>query len=255
MDVISKPEVESKFPDCVVMKLHLQAKSEAPKASPLLGLGNTQLTTYPKEFDLSLTINFSGEQEIKVPGGNRLGLPGGRATFGVRRGQLQFVLQNCKLPLEKITLLKPFKVSIAVERQKTKSNEIQAGAASTSLSIGAKATEGSTEKITVEVFQVKKIGSEDKPAWVFEAYGDRTILEGMLTETPLGIFQIDALPCEIAADFMVRGEDVQITWGRIGQVENIHRNKLAVIERAIALRYIKQMVESAPICQGRWRHG
>ena len=255
MNVISKPEVESKFPDCVVMKLHLQAKSEAPKASPLLGLSKAQVTAHPKEFDLSLTISFSGEQEIIVPGGTRLGLPGGRATFGVRRGQLRFVFQNCKLPLEKTTLLKPFKVSIAVERQKTKSNEIQAGAASNSPSIGAKATEGSTEKITVEVFQVKKIGSEDKPTWIFETYGDRTVLEGMLTEAQLGTLQIDELPCEIAADFIVRGDDIQITWGRIGQVDNIHRNKLAVIERAIALRYIKPMVESAPICQGRWRHG
>jgi hypothetical protein len=255
MDVTSKPEVESKFPDCVVMKLHLQAKSEAPEASPWFGLSKIQVTTQPQEFDLSLTINFSGEQEIVVPGGTRLGLPGGRATFGVRRGQLRFLLRNCKLPLEKTTLSKPFKVSIAVERQKTKSNEIQAGAASNAPSIGAKATEGSTEKITVEVFQVKKIGSEDNPAWTFEAYGDRTILEGMLTEELLGTLQIDEIPCEVAADFMVRGEDVQITWGRIGQVENIQRNKLALIERAIALRYIKPIVESAPICQGRWRHG
>ncbi|MBW4490428.1 MAG: hypothetical protein KME12_21830 [Trichocoleus desertorum ATA4-8-CV12] len=159
------------------------------------------------------------------------------------------------MPLEKTTLLEPFKVSIAVERQKTKSNEIQAGAASNAPSIGAKTTEGSTEKITVEVFQVKKIGSEDKPAWIFEAYGDRPILEGMLTEALLGSLQVDELPCEIAADFIVRGEDVQITWGQIGQVKNIHRNKLAVIERAIALRYIKPIVESTPICQGGWRHG
>lgn len=254
MDVSPKPQVENKFPDCVAMKLHLRAKSEAPKAS-LLSRLSKQVTTHPQEFDLSLTVNFSGEQEIIVPGGTRLGLTGGRATFGVRRGQLRFVLQNCKLPLEKTSLLEPFKVSLQVERQKTKSNETQAGAASNSLSIGAKATEGSTEKITLEVFQVKKIGSEDKPAWIFEAYSDRTILEGALTETLLGAFQIDEFPCEITADFIVRGDDVQITWGRIGHVENIYRNKLAVIERAIALRYIKPMVESAPICQGRWRHG
>lgn len=255
MDVSLESQVKSEFPDCVVMKLHLQAKSEAPNTSPLLGLHRTRVATHPAELDLGLTINFSGEQEIEVPGGTQLGLPGGRVTFGVRRGQLRFIFQNCRLPLEKTALLQPFKVSIQVEKQKTKSNEIQAGAASNSPNIGAKATEGSTEKITVEVFQVKKIGSEDKPAWIFEAYGDRTILEGTLTETLLGTLQVDELPCDIAADFMVRGDDVQITWGRIGQVKNIHRNRLAVIERAIALRFIRPMVESAPICQGRWRHG
>ncbi|MBE9182421.1 hypothetical protein IQ268_28130 [Oculatella sp. LEGE 06141] len=234
------------------MKLHLQVKSESPKTSSLFRLGKAEVVNPPGELDLRLTIAFGGEQEIQIPGGSRLG---GRATFGVRRGQLRFVFQKCKLPLEKTVLLNPFRVSIDVERQKTKSNEIQAGAALDSRSIGAKASEGSVEKTTVEVFQVKKVGSEDNPAWIFEAYGNRTVLEGMLRETLLGTLQVAELPCEIAADFTVRGDDVQITWGQIGQVENIHRNRLALIERAIALRYIKPMVESAPICQGRWKHG
>lgn len=226
MNVSPEPQVESKFPDFVAMKLHLQAKSEDPQALSLVKSNKTQVTAHPQEFDLSLTISFRGEQEIVVPGGTRLGLPGGRATLGIKRGKLQLTLQNCKLPLEKTTLLEPFKAS----------------------------------------FQVEKIGSEDKPAWIFEAYGDRPILEGMLTEIPLGTLQVDELPCEITADFMVRGEDVQITWRQIEQedvhyywarrkVEKIHRNKLAVIKRAIALRYIKPMVESAPLCQERWEHG
>jgi len=168
MNVSPEPQVESKFSDCVAMKLHLQANSEDPKAL-LPKLNKTQVTAHPKEFDLSLTISFSGEQEIVVPGGTRLGLPGGWATVGIKRGQLRLTLQNCKLPLEKTTLLEPFKASITVETQKTKSSAIQAGAASNAPSIGAQATEGSTEKTTVEVFQVEKIGSEDKPAWIFEA--------------------------------------------------------------------------------------
>lgn len=253
MTTSTEPQVESKFPDCVVMKLHLEEK--APKISPVFRVSNTGVASRPEELDLSLTINFSGEQEIEVPGGKRLGLPGGRATFGVKRGQLRFVFQNCKLPLEKTALSKPFNVSIGVERQKTRSSEIHAEAALDNRSIGASASEGLTETATVEVFQVKKIGSEDKPAWIFEAYGDRTLLEGMLVETLLGTIQIDESPCEITADFTVRGEDVLITWGQVGSVKNIHRNKLALIERAIALRYIKPMVEAAPICQGRWIHG
>ncbi|MBD2067346.1 hypothetical protein H6F93_07355 [Leptolyngbya sp. FACHB-671] len=255
MDAISELQVSSRFPDCVVMKLHLQESPDTSKTSSLLTSGNTKIATHPREIDLSLTINFSGEQEIEIPGGTRLGLLGGRATFGVRRGQLRFLFQNCKLPLEKIALSKPFKVSIEVEKQRTKSNEIQAGVALDTRNVGAKATEGLAEKVTVEVFQVKKIGSEDKPAWVFEAHGDRIVLEGTLKETLLGILQIADLPCEINADFTVRGDDVEITWGQIGQVKNINRNKLALIERAIALRYLKPMVEASPICQGRWQHG
>lgn len=111
-----------------------------------------------------------------VPGGKRLGLPGGQATLGVRRGQLRFILQNCTMPLEKTDLLTPLKASIAVEQQKTRSSELQLGA-STAFNLAPKVGRGSSEKATVEVFQIKNTGSEEHPAWVFESYDDRRILE------------------------------------------------------------------------------
>ena len=261
MDLIPEPQVESRFPDCVVMKLHLKASADDSRASPRLGFAETEIATrlvatHPQELDLSLTISFSGEQEIEVPGGKRLGLPGGRATFGIKRGELRFVLKNCKLPLEKIALSKPFKVLIEVERQQTKSSELQVSAVPDSKSMSAKAAAGSAEKTTVEVFQVKKIGSENNPAWVFEAYGnDYVVLEGLLKEARLGVLQVIALPCEMIADFKVRGEDIHLTWGQMGRVKNIHRNTFALIERGIALRYIKPLVESSSLCAARWQHG
>ncbi len=252
---MTEPEVTSRFPDCVVMKLHVKAGADNSTPSLLFGVAEPIVATQLKELDLSLTINFSGEQEIKVPGGKILGLPGGRATFGIRRGQLRFGFQNCKLPLEKISLSKPFKVSVAVEHLKNRSNEFQLGATPTAVNLGPKIVRGSTEKATVEVFQVKKSGAEDNPCWFFEAYDTRSVLEGTLTETLLGILHVVNRPCELKADFTVRSEDVRITWGQIGQARNIHRNQLAVIERAIVLRYIKPMIEASPLCEGRWRHG
>jgi len=165
MDVIPEPQVESRFPDCVAMKLHLRAIAPPQPA----GFIQPGVATQPKDIDLSLTVNFSGEQEIEVPGGKRLGLPGGRATFGVRRGELRFTLHNCNLPLEKISLSKPFKVSIEVERQQSRSSELQAGVSLDNRSVGANVTQGSAEKMMMEVFQVKKVGSEEHPAWIFEA--------------------------------------------------------------------------------------
>lgn len=254
MDPSSQPNVENRFPDCVAMKLHCQAKTETPQTSPLIGVSPTTATADPKEIDFSLTIVFGGEQEIEVPGGKRLGLPGGRAKFGIKRGKLRFNLEKCKLPLEKITLSNPLKPSILVERQNTRSGELQAGIAATS-SLGIKGTQGVTEKATQEFFQVKKVGSEEKPSWIFEAYDARTVLEGTLTEALLGTLEINEFPCAVTADFTAQGDDIRLTGGQIGQAKDIHRNKLAQIERAIALRYIKQIVEAAPICQGRWRHG
>lgn len=262
MNEMPDPQVTSRFPDCVVMKLHVKVCADDSTLSPLFGVAQPAVATHLKELDLMLTINFSGEQEIEVPGGKPLGLPGGRARFGIRRGQLRFDFQNCKLPLEKTALLQPFKVSIPVEQQKSKSSEIQLGLTASpegliSVNVGPKIARSSAEKVTTEVFQVKKSGSEDNPSWIFEAidHDARRILEGALVETPLGVLHLLERSCGLKADFTVRGEDVKITWGQIGQASNINRNKLAVIERAIALRYIKPMVEASPLCEGRWRHG
>ncbi|MDA0673151.1 MAG: hypothetical protein O3C67_05525 [Cyanobacteria bacterium] len=249
-----EPEITSRFPDCVAMKLHLTAPAPVPKPSPLSRLVTTEVAAPPQTVDLSLTISFSGEQEVEVPAGRKLGLPDGRATFGIRRGQLRFEFGNCKLPLEKTALLKPFNVSMTVEQQQTRASEVQAGIKPSERSLSAKHTEGMAEKVTVDVFQVKKLGSEENPAWVFDAYGERNVLDGLLKETLLGALNIDCLPCTLTASFTARGEDIRITWGEVGLTKNIHRNKLAVIERAIVLHYLKPLLESQPLCQGRWCH-
>ena len=254
MDEIAKPKVTSRFPDCVVMKLHLQTPAPEPQPS-FARVVSTEVAASPHDVDLSLTISFSGEQEVEVPAGKKLGLPEGRATFGIRRGQLRFELNNCKLPLEKTALLKPFKVSMAVEQQQTRASEMQAGLKPGERSLSAKRTEGVAEKATVDVFQVKKIGSEENPAWVFDAYGERNVLDGLLKETLLGALNIDNRPCTLTATFTARGEDIRLTWGELGLTKNIHRNKLAVIERAIVLRYLKPLLEIEPLCEGSWHHG
>ncbi len=255
MDEIAKPETTSRFPDCVAMKLHCNPSAPVPNPSPFAGFVTTEVATSPQDIDLSLTISFSGEQEIEVPAGKKLGLPEGRATFGIRRGQLRFELGNCKLPLEKTALSKPFKVSMEVEQQRTRTRETQTGLKPSEFSLGTNQAQELAEKATVEVFQVKKIGSEENPAWVFDAYGERKVLDGLLKETLLGALNIDNLPCTLTATFTARGEDIRITWGELGLTKNIHRNKLAVIERAIVLRYLKPLLETEPLCIGSWHHG
>lgn len=251
MDRIPQPQVESKFPDCVTMKLHLEVEA----GSTAIGFVGAGMATHPTEMNLSLTINFSGEQEIEMPGGKRFGLPEGRARFGIKRGELRFIFEKCSLPLETTALLQPFKVSIPVEQQQTRANEIQAAAALETRSIGAKISRGSSEKVTIDVFQVKKTGADDRPGWIFEAYGDRSILEGALQKTLLGVLSVMECPCELSASFTVRGDDIRLTWGKYGLTNDIHQNKLAVIERAIVVRYLKPLIEAEPICSGRWQHG
>ena len=210
-------------------------------------------SSVPKDLDLHLTISFSGEQEIEVPGGILLGFQKGRATFGIRRGQLRFHLTNCTLPLETCGFSNPLPISVEVEQQRTQSREIQGGVAPNP-NVGTKAVEGATEKQTKTLFQVKKLGAEDAPAWVFESRDDSNVLEGEVKEALLGILKVLGCPCEMKATFTVRGEDVKMTWGSVGN-RIISRNFWAAYERAVILRYIKPLVEESLVSEGRWQYG
>lgn len=233
---LPEPQIENRFPHSVEVRLHFRAVSES-------------------NIELSLTINFNSEQEIQVPGGKPLGLPGGKVTFGIRRGDLKFTLLNCALPLEQIVLLKPFEICIEIEQQQTQSREVQSSLTLASQSLGTKSSMISGEKSSLKKFQVKCTGGEDSPRWIFESHDDYTTLEGLLKQTQLGIICIKECPCEVKAIFTVRGEDIRITWGKIGLTNNINRNKLAIIERIIALRYLKSIVEDNPVSIGSWRYG
>ena len=92
------------------LQLQVEERETSPSLAELAGrvLGRSDEPLPPSQADLSLTITFSGEQEIEIPGGKRLGLPGGRASFGIRRGRLQLTLQDCTLPLKDTGLANPF---------------------------------------------------------------------------------------------------------------------------------------------------
>lgn len=248
---MSEPQAENRYPGCVAMKLHLKPNGDKPLPSMLARFRRTPSATCADNIGVSLTITFGGQQEIDIPKGQMLFLPGGRATFGIRRGQLKLSLKNCTIPLEKVALVNDFKLSETVERQTSHSAKVQGALAWDKRSIGTEATQGKTEKRSVEAFQVKKTGAEDSPTWTFEANEAHLLLEGMLKEQLLGLLSVAAPSCEINATFTVRGEDIRLTWGQLGGTQNIHRNKLAVIERSIVLRYLKPLIESAPLCG--WR--
>ena len=250
-----EPQIENRYPGCVAMKLHLKPYGDEALPSMLARFRRAPAATCADMFRISLTITFGGQQEIDIPRGQRLGLPGGRATFGIRRGQLKLALQNCTMPLEKVELADDFQVSETVERQTSRSAKVQGTLALDKRSIGTESTEGRTEKRLEKVFQVKKTGSESFPAWTFEADEAHNLLEGTLREQLLGLLSVALPSYEINAVFTVRGEDIQITWGQIGGTENIHRNKLAIIERGIVLRYLRPLIQDSPICEWRESYG
>jgi len=75
MPTLVEPETENRFPACVAMKLHLETEVEStlnvlppdPFAPLPLSATTNGNSPYPL-LHMSLTINFSGEQEIAIPG-------------------------------------------------------------------------------------------------------------------------------------------------------------------------------------------
>jgi hypothetical protein len=241
---------------------------------------------------MSLTINFGGEQAIDIPGARVLGIPSGQATFGVKRCELRFTLMRCQLPLDKVTLIAPLKRSVAVETQRERATETQVGATlggtvgekpsgTGSGTLGFKQGDKTVEKVTTERWQIHYIGSEEAPMWVFEVKNCDTILRGALTREQLGTVLLDSgvqqremslqsevqpgaipslplaqkTPSALKAIVTVRAEDVRLTWGKLGWTPNITRNRLALIERAIALKHIGPQLNNSTLSTTGWQYG
>jgi len=229
---------------------------------------------------MSLTINFSGEQEIDIPGAKVLGIPSGKATFGARRCELRFALWGCQLPLDQVLLNAPLKRSLVVETQRERATETQLGATlggtvgekpsgTGTTTVGFKGSGKAVEKVTTERWQVHYTGDEKKPMWVFEVKDGDSILQGALTREQLGTVSFDSdvkhqeMPLKgdeqpgaiLKATLAVRAEDVRLTWGKFGWTPNITRNRLAVIERAIALKHIGPQLQNGTLTTTEWQYG
>ena len=252
MPELPKPITENKFPDCIAMNLHLKTDSQSGQFFSFLKRLNTSPTrSNPQELDVSLSVNFSSEQQIEVPGGEYLGFRGGKVTFGVRQGKLQIDLKNCQLPLNLIALDSSFKISMAIETPPEQDQEHSNGS-STGSEIEAELI-GHTTEAPSSVNQTPV----DTSAWIltFQAKGNGPLSGSAMTETKLGRLQLTDLPCDIKATFKVRGEDIRLTWSKVGPSQNLARNKIAMIERALALRYIKPQLESGSLSEVSWQYG
>lgn len=275
MPPLPEPQIINLFPGCVALKLHFELEETTSLASSdpfvnALDTGNVNGNDNTPKVVMSLTIQFSGEQEFDVPGNKRLKIPGGKATFGIKRCELRCQLTGCKLPLEKVDLKDPFQIAVTIEAQKEQSSESQAGLSlggtvgdkpggTATGTLGYKQTGKATEKMTFETFQVHKSGSEESPMWVFEVKTGHPILKGLLTEKKLGILSClrenPFLLASVRATLSARPGDVHITWGQVIWTQDITRNKIALIERAIAKQELNRRLDpSLSTLIWEWRH-
>ena len=258
MPELPEPITENKFPDCIAMNLQLTTASQTRQFFSFLNrLNPSKDRPTLKSIDVDLTVNFSAEQQIKVPGGEHLGFRGGKVSFGVRQGKLQLDLKNCQLHMNEIILDRSFKILMEIETQKAGDQADQNGSSTSRREIGDTLEVKMIENAPGDPLPVKPQETEDTLAWnfIFKAKGAGPLLDNAMTETKLGRLQLMDPPCEIKATFRVRGEDIRLTWSKVGPSQNLDRNKIALIERALALRYISPQLESGSLSEVSWRYG
>ena len=96
--------------------------------------------------------------------------------------------------------------------------------------------------------------TEETLTWTFEAQDEQMALEGALVMTKLGILQITSTPSQVDAEFWAQREDIRLNFAKVNIPQGINRNKLAVIERVLALQYIGPYIESNPLSEIGWNY-
>lgn len=227
------PDIQNAFPDCVAMKLHFNAVETGESDLPLArDINANSKTCMPNEIELSLTISFSGKHEMAIPGAKLLGFSTGKAAFGVRRGRLQLALQGCRMFLKRST---------ASGADESNGQELGSGGLV-------------MEKIPFKGLYIQSVGSEESPAWIFEASRRNTILEGVVRRFKLGALQPNVPDFGVRAEFWALGKDTRLSWEQLNSPSTVPRNQLAVVERALALQYIGPQCEAGPFSVVSWRY-
>jgi hypothetical protein len=228
----------NKFEDCVIIKLHFELLKKS--WMDIFNLSRKD------EIDISMTIRFGQEQfmELDFPPFN------GKVYFGIMRGELEFTLENCRFPIEKLAFCQAFQILLEVDNSVEKAMEIQVGTVS-----GIKKTTKELNKAKFLSSQVEQVGGERLPKWIFKSKNKSEPLLGYTSKEKLGVMILENRPCEIKATFTVSKKDIWINRGKIAFVEGqeLANNKFAIIERIISRAYIGRKLD-APISEVSWKH-
>jgi hypothetical protein len=218
-----------RFPDCVSFELSICQKI----VRNFLGW-RSRIT-----HEIFLTINF-GEETLKVLGGT--------VSFGLRKGLLRLKLKGATLPLKNLRLTSQFELVFnrEVTIENGNENEVNATLSTTSnLLARRRETNRFSERINDQISSIKNGGTEENRTWIFQTPYSQSILEGLLQEQIIGIFdKIDEpISIKIKATFETTDEYVKLTSASGIWDSNIGNKKSAVIERELFLRYIRPRLQ------------
>jgi hypothetical protein len=233
--------LENKYPDCAFLKLHFAGKASIPSA-PRIDLASSRDEQFESTVsvqdihssapELLLSIRF-GKQCQKVPGGS--------IWFGLRRVLLSVELSSGVMPIEKQHTFNPLPIQDVSEVDNIFDSEATAGfsASKQGLEIGAKTRSSSKQSTTKTVYTISSGGTEQCPVWRFEQPISDAILYGQLTQVPLGSICFSTSPLKVTGELVIRGQrDIGILEAEGLLANDLGRNKLAILERELFLRFL-----------------
>jgi hypothetical protein len=264
-------EEEDLFEDCLRVKLHSSPFVEEKKIQfcvtrkPLLSRINDFVCYFansiPKllpwchvenavtrQFELKLTINF-GQQRIK--------LPFTEVVFGLKGGELRFMLKHGVMPLEHTHLTNLFLTEVPIDILQERATAYSVlpsiavggkfGDLLPSIAVGGKFGE---DKKTIEKrkyieYPCQRRGSDTAPYWEFHSaqlQSDLPLLSGLLSEVPLARLKVsESMLCRLEATFKIRGQRdlCLIESNGLLKVKDLTRNKSAHLTREFFLLLIE----------------
>jgi hypothetical protein len=228
----------NRFPSCVYLKLGfgLLNSSLSQHINNLFSPPvphSRDSNNYRASICLRITVRF-GKEPIKVAGGT--------IWFGLKRGELKLRIVNGVIPIEKQGLIAHLENELTLEVQQENANEIEGSASIssiTSLTAKAKGLSKTSSKTSYKTYKVSTAGTECDPVWIFEAQAHELILIGQISDSFLGDVMLFSQAYAIEATFEVRGQqDIFLAEAEGLWDKNLGRNKLAVLERELFLRFI-----------------
>ena len=229
----------NRFPSCVSVELEgVPVQRDKQFLNRLITFDLKPSSTENKRLDVLLTIRF-GEETIDVPGG--------KITFGLRRGELKLKLFNCEMPLKSVKLASPFEIHTEASIQKEQEFGREGNASlsvKSSISATVKALDNTTTKFSRKTYKVHSIGSAIEPTWLFQIDDFEKCLRGLLKQEKLGTINLKPSPCCIKLTFKAPNKSsIRLTSAEGLWPSNIDRNKLAIIERKIALLLLEKKLK------------
>ena len=191
-----------------------------------------------EEIGIKLTAIRFGEQVMSTAKRDRV------VSFGLKRCKLILNLNNCRMPIENMGLTAPFQkqVKLEIENKSKDDNQLDVG-----MTTGYRITDGREygEKIYDVIPQVYTTGTEENPAWVFQAIAEEW-LRGQITKEKLGIIKVNNNPSFLEAKLIIKGEcDLHfIDTSGIFNGKNLSDEEKILLLRKFNLKYIEPRIKN-----------